>query len=78
MTVLCLDAKLLCVRTQQAFICNFREHWFTIRRLGYQWFNLNSMLSGPELLSDTHLALFLKQLQQEGQTHECHMSSVLS
>uniref|UniRef100_A0A8C2YI29 ubiquitinyl hydrolase 1 n=1 Tax=Chinchilla lanigera TaxID=34839 RepID=A0A8C2YI29_CHILA len=31
-----------------------------------QWFNLNSLLTGPELISDTHLALFLAQLQQEG------------
>ena len=54
-------------RTQKGFICNFREHWFTIRLIGNQWFNLNSLLSGPELLSDTYLSLFLKQLQQEGQ-----------
>ncbi|KAK7867534.1 hypothetical protein R5R35_009430 [Gryllus longicercus] len=50
----------------KAFICNYRDHWFTIRRLGYQWFNLNSLLSGPELISDTYLAMFLAQLQQEG------------
>ncbi|XP_075569494.1 ataxin-3 isoform X2 [Pelecanus crispus] len=30
------------------------------------WFNLNSLLMGPELISDTYLALFLAQLQQEG------------
>uniref|UniRef100_A0A3Q3N0V4 ubiquitinyl hydrolase 1 n=1 Tax=Labrus bergylta TaxID=56723 RepID=A0A3Q3N0V4_9LABR len=30
------------------------------------WFNLNSLLTGPELISDTYLALFLAQLQQEG------------
>uniref|UniRef100_A0A8C9YU58 ubiquitinyl hydrolase 1 n=1 Tax=Sander lucioperca TaxID=283035 RepID=A0A8C9YU58_SANLU len=30
-----------------------------------QWFNLNSLLTGPELISDTYLALFLAQLQQE-------------
>ncbi|XP_038192203.1 ataxin-3 isoform X2 [Arvicola amphibius] len=28
--------------------------------------NLNSLLTGPELISDTYLALFLAQLQQEG------------
>ena len=32
----------------QAF--NHREHWFAIRRLGNQWFNLNSLLEGPELV----------------------------
>lgn len=49
-----------------AYICNYRDHWFTIRKLGYQWFNLNSLLSGPELISDTYLSIFLAQLQQEG------------
>uniref|UniRef100_A0A8D2CW70 ubiquitinyl hydrolase 1 n=1 Tax=Sciurus vulgaris TaxID=55149 RepID=A0A8D2CW70_SCIVU len=35
-------------------------------KLGKQWLNLNSLLTGPELISDTYLALFLAQLQQEG------------
>ncbi|XP_030765656.1 ataxin-3-like [Sitophilus oryzae] len=51
---------------QQAFICNYRDHWFTIRKIGNQWFNLNSLLSKPELISDTYLALFLAQLRNEG------------
>uniref|UniRef100_A0A0B6Z235 ubiquitinyl hydrolase 1 n=1 Tax=Arion vulgaris TaxID=1028688 RepID=A0A0B6Z235_9EUPU len=49
-----------------AFICNYHQHWFSVRKLGHQWFNLNSLLSGPELISDTYLSLFLTQLQQEG------------
>lgn len=49
-----------------AFICNYKDHWFTIRRLGNQWFNLNSLLSKPELISDTYLALFLAQLKNDG------------
>ncbi|CAG0880036.1 unnamed protein product [Darwinula stevensoni] len=52
--------------TATAYICNYRNHWFAIRKLGYQWFNLNSMLTGPELLSDTHLSIFLAQLAAEG------------
>ncbi|XP_069493945.1 ataxin-3 isoform X2 [Ambystoma mexicanum] len=51
---------------ERAFICNYKEHWFTVRKIGKQWFNLNSLLTGPELISDTYLALFLAQLQQEG------------
>lgn len=51
---------------QSAFICNFREHWFSIRKLGNQWFNLNSINTGPELISETYLSLFLTQLQSEG------------
>nr|XP_021505870.1 ataxin-3 isoform X2 [Meriones unguiculatus] len=53
---------------ERSFICNYKEHWFTVRKLGKQWFNLNSLLTGPELISDTYLALFLAQLQQEGLT----------
>ncbi|ELU05280.1 hypothetical protein CAPTEDRAFT_88757, partial [Capitella teleta] len=52
--------------SQNAYICNFKDHWFCIRKLGHQWFNLNSLLTGPELISDTFLSLFLTQLQQEG------------
>ncbi|GFY08752.1 ataxin-3 [Trichonephila clavipes] len=51
---------------QCAYICNFRDHWLTIRKIGNQWFNLNSLLIGPELISDTYLALFLAQLQDGG------------
>ena len=52
--------------SQTSTVCVFREHWFTIRRLGSQWFNLNSLLEGPELVSNTYLGEFLAQLQQEG------------
>ncbi|CAL8095585.1 unnamed protein product [Calicophoron daubneyi] len=51
---------------QRAFICNFRDHWFTIRRFGHQWFDLNSTMSKPKLLSTTYLTNYLAQLQQEG------------
>ncbi|RZC37275.1 Josephin domain containing protein [Asbolus verrucosus] len=50
----------------QAFICNYQSHWFTIRRIGNQWFNLNSLLAKPVLISDTYLSLFLAQLKNEG------------
>ncbi|XP_034952497.1 ataxin-3-like isoform X2 [Chelonus insularis] len=50
----------------RAYICNYKGHWFTIRKIGNQWFNLNSILSGPQLLSDTYLAMYLAQLIQEG------------
>ncbi|XP_017892298.1 ataxin-3-like [Ceratina calcarata] len=50
----------------KAYICNYKGHWFTIRKIGKQWFNLNSVLSGPELISDTYLSMFLAQLLQEG------------
>lgn len=52
--------------SMQAFICNFKLHWFTIRKLAHSWFDLNSMKSGPELISDTYLSLFLNTLRHEG------------
>ncbi|XP_002731119.1 ataxin-3-like [Saccoglossus kowalevskii] len=71
--------------TEIAFICNYKEHWFTVRKLGRQWFNLNSLLTGPELVSDTYLSMFLAQLRQEGysifvvkgQLPECEANEVL-
>jgi hypothetical protein len=63
--------------TQKAYICNFRQHWFCVRKLGNQWFNLNSLLTGPELISNTYLSLFLTQLQQEGKIVKEYIVSVL-
>ncbi len=73
-------------RNENAFICHYRDHWFSIRKLGRQWFNLNSILSGPELLSDTYLSLFLAQLQTDkysifivvGDLPSCEADKVLS
>ncbi|CAG9761645.1 unnamed protein product [Ceutorhynchus assimilis] len=50
----------------QAFICNYKDHWLSIRKIGNQWFNLNSLLAKPQLISDTYLALFLAQLRTDG------------
>uniref|UniRef100_A0A2K6K978 ubiquitinyl hydrolase 1 n=1 Tax=Rhinopithecus bieti TaxID=61621 RepID=A0A2K6K978_RHIBE len=40
-------------------ICN------ALKKFGKHWFNLNSLLAGPELISDICLANLLTQLQQE-------------
>ncbi|KAG9509398.1 Ataxin-3, partial [Fragariocoptes setiger] len=48
-----------------AYIANQHEHWLTIRRFGPYWFNLNSLLPGPERISDTFLSLYLAQLLNE-------------
>ncbi len=50
----------------QAYICNLREHWLTIRRFGSQYFDLNSISTIPKLISNTYLSLYLAQLQQSG------------
>uniref|UniRef100_A0A5F9D5K4 ubiquitinyl hydrolase 1 n=1 Tax=Oryctolagus cuniculus TaxID=9986 RepID=A0A5F9D5K4_RABIT len=50
---------------ERSFICNYKEHWFTVRKLGKQWFNLNS-LARPSIHIRYTPSLFLAQLQQEG------------
>lgn len=50
----------------KAFVCNFKEHWYTIRKIGKYWFNLNSMSKGPELISETYLSILLYQLVKDG------------
>ncbi|VDN89770.1 unnamed protein product [Brugia pahangi] len=50
----------------RAYICNLNEHWFAVRRLGFQWFTLNSLLPTPRLISDTYLSLFFAQLINDG------------
>jgi ataxin-3 len=50
---------------QHAYICNFKHHWYTIRKIGKYWFNLNSMFKKPELISDTYLTVLLKQLETD-------------
>ncbi|XP_074616047.1 ataxin-3-like isoform X2 [Acropora palmata] len=52
-------------QNQRAFICNLQQHWLTIRKLGHQWFNLNSLLAKPELITETYLLLYLTQLQTD-------------
>jgi Ataxin-3 len=52
----------------QAFICNLQEHWFTIRKIHDEWWNLNSLFSYPEPLSPFYLAAFLGTLQEQGYT----------
>jgi Ataxin-3 len=51
---------------QTAFICHFKHHWYTIRKIAFYWFNLNSLLKQPELISDTYLSMLLSQLENDG------------
>ncbi|CAH8842413.1 unnamed protein product [Trichobilharzia szidati] len=71
---------------QKAFICHYQHHWFTIRKIGNQWFNLNSILPAPRLISETYLTTYLAQLKEEGNSiffiigtlPECEADQVLS
>jgi ataxin-3 len=51
---------------QNAYICNFKQHWYTIRKFGVFWFNLNSMLKRPQYVSNTYLSILLAQLVNDG------------
>ncbi|CAG8818455.1 27635_t:CDS:2, partial [Racocetra persica] len=54
---------------EEAYICNLREHWFTLRRFGgikSRWYNLDSLLHGPEWISQIYLGMLLNQLETGG------------
>mmetsp|Transcript_7872 Transcript_7872/g.23710 ORF Transcript_7872/g.23710 Transcript_7872/m.23710 type:complete len:429 (-) Transcript_7872:479-1765(-) len=51
---------------EAAFICNLQEHWFTVRRLGSDWWNFNSLFPAPQLLGSFYLSAFLASLEQQG------------
>ena len=51
---------------QRGFLLNLDKHWYTIRRIGVEWWNFNSLLAAPEPVSDTYLRLLLEQLEVEG------------
>lgn len=53
-------------RRCKAFICHYEAHWIALRKFANQWFNMNSLLTYPELLSDELLAMYIAQLTLEG------------
>lgn len=59
------EAARLYPARQNAFICHFDMHWIAIRRLGNQWFDLNSLHAKPRLISNTYLSMYLAQLQKD-------------
>ncbi|KAJ7783200.1 Josephin-domain-containing protein [Mycena metata] len=50
---------------QLAFILNCEQHWFTLRRFGPHWYNLNSF-SKPEWISKLYLGMVLQQAEADG------------
>ena len=54
---------------QKAFICNFDQHWLTLRQFGDspdRWYDLNSTASLPKPITATYLGMYLQQLETEG------------
>lgn len=50
----------------RAFICNRRNHWYTIRQVSQLWWDLESRLPTPRLMQANHVAARLKKLVSEG------------
>ena len=53
---------------EQGFIVNRSSHWFTIRKISTRWWNLNSSLEYPEVITEFYLTAFLSQLIGDGYT----------
>jgi len=47
----------------QAFIVHFEDHWFCIRKFGNDWYNLNSNLEKPEIVTESYLELMLQSME---------------
>ena len=54
------------ITSYPGFICNRADHWFAIRKIGPQFWNLNSTLPKPEPISHFRLAAELESLQASG------------
>ncbi|ELR20102.1 ubiquitin interaction motif domain containing protein [Acanthamoeba castellanii str. Neff] len=61
---------------EQAFICNLASHWLTIRKIGEDWYNFNSLLAEPQYLSQFYLSAFLDTLLEKGYTILCVRGSL--
>jgi ataxin-3 len=51
---------------QQGFICNKEEHWFALRRIGGEWFDLNSCLNEPRHRTNAQLDATVRQTIKDG------------
>jgi len=51
---------------ERAFIFNRNEHWYSVRKIGAFWFDLNSMQPKPVLISDTYLQMYIEQVRAQG------------
>jgi ataxin-3 len=52
------------------YICNShaRQHWFTVRRVGSVWYNLDSLKHAPKEISEFGLDVFFASTRQQGFT----------
>mmetsp|Transcript_4367 Transcript_4367/g.9533 ORF Transcript_4367/g.9533 Transcript_4367/m.9533 type:complete len:352 (-) Transcript_4367:87-1142(-) len=60
----------------EGFICNRESHWFAIRKINDRFYNLNSTLERPEVISHFKLAAEMEALQNEGYSVFCVLKSL--
>eukprot|EP01071_Lankesteria_metandrocarpae_P012489 Lankesteria_metandrocarpae@DN596_c0_g1_i1.p1 len=51
---------------EEAFLCHLHDHWLAIRKVGEEWYNLDSLKPAPTVVSEFHLSAFLQGMQHEG------------
>lgn len=59
------------VTNMDGFICNRQSHWFAIRKINGKYWNLNSTLERPELISHFRLAAEIEAFQSSGYSVFC-------
>lgn len=64
------------VTTMDGFICNRESHWFAIRKINDRYWNLNSTLERPEVISHFRLAAEVEALQNSGYSVFCIVDSL--
>eukprot|EP00986_Skeletonema_menzelii_P000018 scaffold5_cov144-Skeletonema_menzelii.AAC.4 len=64
------------VTTMDGFICNRSSHWFAIRKINDRYWNLNSTLERPEVISHFRLAAEVEALQTSGYSVFCVVDSL--
>jgi len=60
------DSVFSSLHFQDAFILNRGAHWFTVRKIEGEWYNLNSVLPQPKHIPELYLAHELKSLTESG------------
>eukprot|EP00584_Thalassiosira_punctigera_P005075 CAMPEP_0172534000 /NCGR_PEP_ID=MMETSP1067-20121228/6525_1 /TAXON_ID=265564 ORGANISM="Thalassiosira punctigera, Strain Tpunct2005C2" /NCGR_SAMPLE_ID=MMETSP1067 /ASSEMBLY_ACC=CAM_ASM_000444 /LENGTH=356 /DNA_ID=CAMNT_0013318727 /DNA_START=185 /DNA_END=1255 /DNA_ORIENTATION=- len=64
------------ITEMEGFICNRSSHWFAIRKVNDRFYNLNSTIDRPEVISHFKLAAEMEALQNEGYSVFCVLDSL--
>ena len=53
------------IQNTKAYVIQNNDHWFTLRRFGDHWFELNSMRSQPVLIPEFYIYDYVNRLEGE-------------